>query len=400
MMKKSFIISTLLMFSMSFMAQATSLNTGPWRFELKTVYGTVPFVIEINRNKDGFKGILKNGKEKIELTDIVSTDQGISIPLQSYELSLEMRLTSQGKMTGYLVRHNKNPKIKTPIAAIHGKDQRFLEDRKTPEIDLDGRWAITLTDEEGKIESGVIVFEQKENNLHGSIMTPTGDYRYLEGFVSGNEFQAASFDGVYNYLLKGKVLDNKLEATILSNYKTKIQGKKDSTAKLPDAYKQTQLETLNFEFPDLKGNKVSIQDEKFKNKPVIVQFFGSWCPNCLDEMNYLVPWYLKNQKRGIEIVALAFERSLSPAEARIQLLKTQKKYQVPYDIVIAGSTSEDKPADKIPGLKNFISFPTTIFLNKKHQVVKVHAGFTGPSTGEFFEKWKSEFNQTVNDLVK
>ena len=400
MMKKSFIISTLLMFSISFMAQATSLNTGPWRFELKTVYGTVPFVIEINRNKDGFKGILKNGKEKIELTDIVSTDQGISIPLQSYELSLEMRLTSQGKMTGYLVRHNKNPKIKTPIAAIHGKDQRFLEDRKTPEIDLDGRWAITLTDEEGKIESGVIVFEQKENNLHGSIMTPTGDYRYLEGFVSGNEFQAASFDGVYNYLLKGKVLDNKLEASILSNYKTKIQGKKDSTAKLPDAYKQTQLETLNFEFPDLKGNKVSIQDEKFKNKPVIVQFFGSWCPNCLDEMNYLVPWYLKNQKRGIEIVALAFERSLSPAEARIQLLKTQKKYQVPYDIVIAGSTSEDKPADKIPGLKNFISFPTTIFLNKKHQVVKVHAGFTGPSTGEFFEKWKREFNQTINDLVK
>lgn len=400
MMKKSFIISTLLMFSMSFMAQATTLNTGPWRFELKTVYGTVPFVIEINRNKDGFKGILKNGKEEIELTDIVSTDQGISIPLQSYELSLEMRLASQGSMTGYLIRHNKNPKLKTPVAAIHGKDQRFLEDRKRPEIDLNGRWAITLTDEEGKIESGVIVFEQKENKLHGSILTPTGDYRYLEGFVSGKDFQAASFDGVYNYLLKGKVLDNMLEASILSNYKTKIQGKKDSTAQLPDAYKQTQLETLNFEFPDLKGNKVSIHDKKFKDKPVIIQFFGSWCPNCLDEMNYLVPWYLKNQKRGIEIVALAFERSLSPAEARVQLLKTQKKYQVTYDIVIAGSTSEDKPADKIPGLKNFISFPTTIFLNKKHQVVKVHAGFTGPSTGEFFEKWKREFNQTVNDLVK
>lgn len=56
--------------------------------------------------------------------------------------------------------------------------------------------------------------------------------------------------------------------------------------------------------------------------------------------------------------------------------------------------------EKIPGLKNFISFPTTVFLNKKHEVVKVHAGFTGPSTGAFFEKWKQEFNATVNELVK
>ena len=67
---------------------------------------------------------------------------------------------------------------------------------------------------------------------------------------------------------------------------------------------------------------------------------------------------------------------------------------------MAGPTSADKPMDKIPGLKNFISFPTTVFLNKKHEVVKVHAGFTGPGTGEFFEQWKKEFNETVNGLLK
>jgi hypothetical protein len=47
-----------------------------------------------------------------------------------------------------------------------------------------------------------------------------------------------------------------------------------------------------------------------------------------------------------------------------------------------------------------MSFPTTVFLNKKHEVVKVHAGFNGPSTGEFFETWKKEFNQTVDELLK
>ena len=74
--------------------------------------------------------------------------------------------------------------------------------------------------------------------------------------------------------------------------------------------------------------------------------------------------------------------------------------KIPYTVLIAGSTSQDKPADKIPGIKNFISFPTTVFLNKKHEVVKVHAGFTGPSTGEFYQKWKTEFNQTVDELLK
>jgi len=117
-------------------------------------------------------------------------------------------------------------------------------------------------------------------------------------------------------------------------------------------------------------------------------------------MNYLIPWYKSRKQKSVEIIALAFERSNTKEEAKKQLLKTQKKYQIPYTLLIAGSTSEDKPKDKIPGLKNFISFPTTIFLNNKHQIIKIHAGFTGPSTGVFFERWKKEFNQTVEELVK
>ena len=109
---------------------------------------------------------------------------------------------------------------------------------------------------------------------------------------------------------------------------------------------------------------------------------------------------MKNSKRGVEIISLAFERSLSIQDATRQLKKVQKKMNVPYVILQAGSTPEDKPSDKLPGLHNFISFPTTIFLNKNHEVVKVHAGFNGPSTGEFFEDWKEEFNKTIDGLLK
>jgi thiol-disulfide isomerase/thioredoxin len=399
-MKKTLSLMMIFLLFLSFEAFSGTLNTGPWRFELKTTHAVVPFILEFSKNKNKYEASLQNGKEIIPLKDIQVNGNQISIPLQTYEISLELELLKDGLIAGALVRHNKNPKVKTPVSANFALSERFPEKKQKPEINLSGRWAISMLDEQEHKDTGILLFEQKDNQLNGSILTPTGDYRYFEGYVSGNEFVAASFDGVYNYLLKGKVKDGKLSAEILSNYKTIIEGKKDESAELPDAYKQTQLERLNFNFPDLQGKFVQLESSQFRNKPVIVQFFGSWCPNCLDEMNYLIPWYKTRKQKNIEIIALAFERSNTKEEAKKQLLKTKKKYQIPYTLLIAGSTSDDKPKDKIPGLKNFISFPTTLFLNKKHEIIKIHAGFTGPSTGEFFERWKKEFNQTVEEMVK
>lgn len=400
MMKKTLNFAAVLVLFLTFVTQAEELQSGPWRFELKTTYATVPFIIKFKKKKKTYSAVLKNGKEEIKLSSISVGPKGIVIPMPIYETTLELAPPRNGKMVGELVRHNKDPKVKIPLQATSGEARRFPGEKNPPSINLSGRWSITLQHDNSEVETGILVFEQKNQDLFGSILTPTGDYRYFEGYVSGNQFEAASFDGVYNYLLKGKLTEGKLEASILSQYKSKIEGKRDEKAELPDAYKQTQLEKLSFEFPDLDGKKISLQDPKFKGKAVIVQFFGSWCPNCIDETNYLIPWYEKNQKRGVEIVALAFERSLSLDEAKRQLRKTIKKLHIPYTLLLAGATSEDKPMDKIQGLKNFISFPTTVFLNQRHEVVKVHAGFTGPSTGAFFENWKKEFNQTIDGLLK
>jgi thiol-disulfide isomerase/thioredoxin len=352
-----------------------------------------------NKKKE-LRGKILNGSEKILLKNITYKDEELSIPLGTYELSLELNQQNASAVKGYLVRHNKNPPTKTPVTGILGPQQRFLDKIVKPSINLTGKWAVEILDEDDVKSSGVVTFKQTGESISGSILTPTGDYRYMEGFVSDNFFMLASFDGVYNYIFKGKLKDGKLEAKILSSTETRVSGTFDPKAQLPDAYKQTELKQLKFIFPDAKGQSVSLNHPKFKNKPVIVQIYGSWCPNCLDEMNFLIPWYHQNHKRGVEIVALAFERSLGLEEANRQLLKVQTQKKVPYPILLAGVTADDKPMSKIEGLKNFISFPTTIFLNKKHEVVKVHAGFSGPSTGEYFEKWKKEFNQTVNGLLR
>ncbi len=386
---------------LSFNVKSQELNTGPWRFELKTEHATIPFIIELHWNKKRLIGKIFNGKEVIVLNEIIVAGKKIKIPLQMYESSLLLTIEKPGYLVGHHVRHNKKPEILTPITGTHGMKERFPGVKSPAEIDLGGRWKMSLRDEHNQESLGIGLFEQKGDYFTGSILTPTGDYRYLEGFVSGRIFEAASFDGVFNYLIKGKITKNgKMTAELLSGSKTIISGEKNAGVILPDAYAQTQVSALDFKFPDLKGHAVTLNDKKFKNKPVIIQFFGSWCPNCIDEMNYLIPWYKNNAGKGIEIVALSFERSLTEIDAKRQLIKVQKKKQVPYTMLLAGATPNDKPMDKIPGLKNFLSFPTMVFLNKKHIVIKVHTGFTGPGTGEFFEKWKMEFEQTVKDLLK
>ncbi len=383
------------------LAETSTDLSGTWRFELKTDYAKIPFLMEIQSKEKGLTAKIFNGKETIPLENLRFDEKTkrLLIPLQTFEQSLELEL-QKNKLVGFHVRHNKKPQVRTPITGEKGVTERFPETATLPKasIDLTGRWKVELKDSTSE-STGIVVFTQNKNKLDGSILTPTGDYRYFSGYVSGRKFVTASFDGVFNYLYKGEVKDGKLQSALLANYKTDITGERNNKATLPDAYKQTELPSLEFSFSDLEGKTVSLKDERFKNKPVIVQFFGSWCPNCIDELNFLVPWYKENAKKGIEVVALAFERSLDEKASLRQLKKIRAKKDVSYPILVAGLSVDVKPSDKIKGLKNFISFPTTIFLNKKHEVVKVHAGFTGPGTGEFYEQWKNEFYQTVSELL-
>ncbi|RZA31738.1 MAG: redoxin domain-containing protein, partial [Lysobacteraceae bacterium] len=129
-------------------------------------------------------------------------------------------------------------------------------------------------------------------------MTATGDYRFLEGQLAGNLLQLSTFDGGFLYLFEATVQkDGSLKGEFWSGktgYQT-WEARKDANASLKDPTKITTLqpgtETISFTFPDLEGKKVSLSDDQFRNKVVIIQILGSWCPNCLDETAFLAPWY-------------------------------------------------------------------------------------------------------------
>ena len=182
----------------------------------------------------------------------------------------------------------------------------------------------------------------------------------------------------------------------------KWSGIKNDKATLPDANTLTFLKpgfiSVDFSFPDVTGKMISIKDEQYKNKVTIVQILGSWCPNCMDETRFLADFKKKNP--SVEIIGLAFVKSLerSFVNPKIQRLKT--RFGVSYPILLAGKNDKADASDKLPMLNKIISFPTTIIIDKKGTVRQIHTGFSGPGTGQYYNKFVEEFTRFVEKLEK
>lgn len=182
-------------------------------------------------------------------------------------------------------------------------------------------------------------------------------------------------------------------------------AQRNDVYKLPDTNTLTFLkegyDTFTFSFPDANGNIVSLENERFKNKVVLVQIMGTWCPNCLDESKYYANYYKANKGKDLEIVALAFEYVKTKEKAFKSIKRLQNSVGIEYPILLAqyGSASKVKAQEKLPMLNHVLSYPTTIFIDKKGKVRKIHTGFNGPATGGKYTEFKAEFEGFVGKLL-
>ena len=182
-------------------------------------------------------------------------------------------------------------------------------------------------------------------------------------------------------------------------------GKRNETYELPDAYDLTFLkegyDALEFTFPDANGDMVSLADDRYKNKVVIVQIMGTWCPNCLDESKYYSEYYNTRSYKDVEFVALAFEYAKTETDAFKSIGRLKDDIGISYPVLLAqyGTSDKVKAQEKLPMLNHVLSYPTTIYMDKKGNVRKIHTGFNGPATGDKYTEFKAEFKSFVEMLV-
>jgi len=275
---------------------------------------------------------------------------------------------------------------------------------------ISGRWATSFAAANRPGEPAIAEFVQKGNTLTGTFLTPTGDYRYLEGIVKGDSLALSCFDGGHAYLFTAAITG----AATLGNgvFYSGALGKEEWTAvKNSKAtldlsgsamYLRPGEERLHFSFADMDGKQVSISDERFKNKVVVVQLMGSWCPNCMDETAFLSDYYTKNRQRGVEIVALAYEYTTNRERSVKSLQKFRERYQVEYPMLITGVAVVDtlRTEKTLPEVTRIKTFPSSIIIDKKGKVRRFDYGFNGPATGVHYIEYKKEFEATINALLK
>ncbi|QIK59343.1 TlpA family protein disulfide reductase [Dysgonomonas sp. HDW5A] len=383
--------------------ESPKLKDGKWHAEFNAKDGSIPFSFEVEKGSSDSSAVvtLINGAERVPLEGVTYKGDSIFIPIKAYDTELKGVIKGDS-ISGIFRRLFSEEDKGLEFKAVYGATPRFVTEGTSADS-LDGKWDIQfITDSETKNNVGI--FSQKDGILTGSILTNSGDFRYLEGVSDKNGFRLSAFAGLSPYLIQGKFTDkdNFEGEFITAKGSQKIKGTRNPNARLADPYGLTQLKkgynSIDLKLRDLKGNEVSLTDPKFKDKVVIISILGSWCPNCLDEAEFLAPWYKENKDRGVEIVGLAFERKDDPEYIQKVLSNLVKKYDITYDILVGGKISDsEKVLSALDG--GLKSYPTTIFIDKKGVVRKIHTGFNGPATGLFYDEFKTDFNKLVNELL-
>jgi len=305
-------------------------------------------------------------------------------------------------LKGNWFNYAKSSDYKLPLNATPQNANRHLQ---KPLSNLSGKWKVTFSNETANAYSAIAEFSQKGNDITGTFLTETGDYRFLSGWVDGKKLRLAAFDGAHAFLFTALYEKETLTGQFYSgnHWQEPWVAERDETFSLQNANELTYIkegyDKIEFAFPDMKGDTLSFPNSSYQDKVVIVQILGSWCPNCMDESRLYANLYKQYANKGLEIIGLAFERPEDFEKIQSIVKRYKQQMDIDYKILWAGKASKKIAAEKMPMLNHVMSFPTSIFIDKKGTIRKIHTGFSGPATKQY-ATYVEELNAFLQTLLR
>ena len=387
--------------------EGPELETGYWQARISLPGGDIDTAFEIGRAGENYRATLINGQERVRIGEVSFSNGNLKLRFPAF--NNEINATLEGdKLVGALTLVKRYGEEQTmPFVAIPGGERSGTEEREPAAVDLSGRWDAEFHKVDGTNDPSIGEFAQRGSRLFGTFLNPTADYRYLAGYVQGNAFQLSTFDGAHAYVFSGRVEDGVIsDAGFWSGtgFHQTWSAERDPDATLPDAYKLTYLnpdyERFDFDFPNLEGQRVSLGDERFRGKVVIVNIAGTWCPNCHDEAAFLAPLYEEYRDLGLEVVALMYEHFEDQEIAIKQISRYREKFDIQFETLVAGISDTTEVAKTLPSLNAVLAFPTTIFIDRSGSVRVIHTGFSGPGTGKHYQQLRNEITGLIDELIE
>ena len=393
-----------LLVSMS--AFAAKITPGHYRATLQLAETVeLPFHLEIQLQAGEPVLIISNAEDRFVVDDVKYINDSLIAKMPEFDT--ELHFTANGShLSGMWINHYRLTENTISFSAELNGGSLF-KTTAPASFKYEGNWEVYFGAGAGKTPAiGVFRKGPKNNEVYGTFLTETGDYRFLEGCVSGKELWLSCFDGNHAYLFHAELQD---DGTLKGTFRSGRHYQESWTGQINPAFKLRDPENISyvkkdasiaFTFKNLNGELVSLNDERYKNKPVVIQLMGSWCPNCLDESRYLSALYKQYQAKGLEVVAICFEKSEDFDKSKAQVSRMATRTGITYQVLLSGKSGKNAATLALPWLSEVAAFPTTIFLNRAHQAVKVHTGFSGPATGEVYTTFTQQTEQFIEQLIR
>ncbi len=392
---------------------------GLWDGSIQSRAGEVTFGIELKQQGSALNAVLLNATDEQPFTSATWNGQTLTLRLDYYDGQLTLHFISPQRMEGQYSRQTSKGAVHIPVTLTPHHESQVTKSWTGPNVA--GDWLLHEKGAVGAEKNILTSFQQQKMATSDGrvaatgIMEPvSGDTGLMHGTVSTGakgqtHLHLSRFDGIHVLALDGEVEpDGSLKGQIggvVSVAPFTAERAQDAAAADPNllAGSLTRVkdpqQPFQFSGVNSSGRTINQDSSEFKGKPVIVDIFGTWCPNCHDEAPLLEQLYRKYQSQGLVIVGLAYEYVDDTARDLRQIALYRDKYGLSFPLLLAGTTDEGQIAKTLPQLVHFGAYPTTVFLDREGRVHAIHAGFAGPSTGEKYQEVQQHMDQLTREIV-
>ncbi len=371
-----------------------------YRAEVGTDRETVPFFVSIPPPGTAGTCSIVNGDEHLPVVCVWKDASTIELEFPMFATRIQATRGSTGSLSGVWqgsrLLGESSPFIATRITSLDPRIRFPANEPATaaPSGDVSGTWKLAF-DSLGAAKA--VLSQTGEGVVTGSVVIgEVGDLRYMAGNTSGHTLLLSTFDGQRAYVIHAK-LDAKhdsLEGAFhFSHLTDPFTGRRVAAVDI------TSLEKLRLR-PGAKGVTIpQLDDPAYRDKPVIVDYFGTWCPGCIDETPFMADLYRRYHAQGLEVLSIALEATTDDAYNQRQVDYFRKHYGIPWRIVVSPGDFADIEKALPPELAGTGSFPVTIFLNRDHSVRAMHSGFIGPAAGEDHRRMTETYERHVTEIL-
>jgi len=124
---------------------------------------------------------------------------------------------------------------------------------------------------------------------------------------------------------------------------------------------QAAVKMPQFTLPDVTSGRL-VKSDTFSGKAMLVTFFASWCPTCLQEIPTLVKMHNEFASQGFSVVGLSVDQGGAPVVQRLI-----RRTGINFPVLLADIST-------VENFGGVYMIPVSFLVNKSGQVVKKYPG--------------------------